>query len=76
MKFQSLTTLNVQYKSALAGLALLLTAACGGGEETPKEKPDGPVKFKLSVVVEGSGNVTSSPSGIDCTGNCSEDFQD
>lgn len=76
MKFQSLTTLNVQYKSALAGLALLLTAACGGGEETPKEKPDGPVKFKLSVVVEGSGNITSSPSGIDCTGNCSEDFQD
>ncbi len=76
MKVHSLTLFKTQYKSAIAGLVLLFTAACGGGEETPKEKPDGPVKYKLSVVVDGNGNVTSSPSGIDCTGNCSEDFQE
>ncbi|MFT6733319.1 MAG: hypothetical protein ACJAS9_001504 [Polaribacter sp.] len=37
---------------------------------------ESPEKFDLDVVVSGSGNVTSSPSGIDCGSDCNESYDD
>jgi len=36
---------------------------------------DVPEEFTLSVVVDGSGRVTSQPTGIDCESDCSETYQ-
>ena len=49
-----------------------LTATCDAGAFEAPEPP----KFELTVAVEGSGagSVTSDPAGIDCPGDCSEEY--
>jgi len=74
MNFQSLSTISIHTKSSIFALLLIFVSACGGGEESPEVGTDEPPKFKLSVSVNGSGAISSSPSGIDCTTNCSNDY--
>jgi hypothetical protein len=60
--------------AALAALLLLLGGAIGalafGGDEPPP--PAGAAR--LTVELDGEGEVTSVPAGIDCPGECERDF--
>jgi len=52
----------------------LHTTANPGGELRAQLDNIGPADKLLSVVIAGSGTVTSSPAGINCPGDCSESF--
>jgi len=54
--------------AALAMVAALILAACGGATA--------PTQFTLSVSVNGAGTVTSSPAGIDTSATDQADFED
>ena len=70
----------LKFSNAFAALLLLgFISACGGG--SGDSNPDGGgggggtlVDFTLTVSVSGSGSVTSSPSGIDCGSDCTQDY--
>ncbi len=76
MFFQSFSKLASKAKSILTASVLVLASACGGGEESPGEKVSGPLQYSMTVTVTGNGNVTSSPSGIDCSQTCSADYDE
>ena len=58
-----------------ASLLLLLTLmACGGGGGGGGRQPD--TNNTLNVEVSGSGTITSSPSGISCGSDCSQEYSD
>lgn len=40
------------------------------------DPPPPPESFTLTAVIEGSGTVTSDPLGIDCPGDCTQDYED
>lgn len=61
----------------IAGVAMLLVSACGGGDDAlpaPPQTPPGAVSFQLSLQIAGAGTVTSQPAGINCTTNCNANF--
>ncbi len=68
--------------SIFYAVIFLLSTACGGGGSSKSSPPDngggggngGNTQFTLNVTIDGSGSVTSSPAGIDCGTDCSEDF--
>jgi hypothetical protein len=66
--------------AACLALGLVALPACGGGggdgaaPEQPPLAGDPPARPTLSVRLNGSGRVTSSPSGIDCGSDCTETF--
>jgi uncharacterized protein YjiK len=53
-------------------LALLSTIACGGGGGGGGRQPD--TNNTLNVEVTGSGTITSSPSGISCGSDCTQEY--
>jgi len=60
-------------RAALPCLALLVLAACGKGEDdTPP--PPAEAKASLSVSRVGQGEVQSTPAGIACGSDCSENY--
>jgi hypothetical protein len=65
--------------SLISFLVLFLISACGGGS-TPTGNGNGggatTTQFSLSINVTGSGSVTSSPAGINCGSDCSENFNE
>src|SRR5207245_11328652 len=52
--------------------SLCALTACGGGSVSPT--PPRPQQTQLTVTLAGSGNVTSSPSGINCPTTCTANF--
>ncbi len=54
---------------------LMFIVACGGSGGV-KEGPEEEVNYALTVSVSGEGEVTSSPSGISCGSDCSNDFSE
>jgi len=48
-------------------VAIVALCACGGSSPPVDTGRTGPVARRLTVTVEGSGRVTSTPAGIDCT---------
>ena len=78
MTVQSKSSL-FNFNNILASLFLIASiSACGGGSSDAG--PDGGggggtlIEFTLTVTVNGEGTVTSSPSGINCGTDCSQDF--
>lgn len=78
MTVQSKSSL-FNFNNILASLFLIASiSACGGGSSDAG--PDGGggggtlIEFTLTVTVVGEGTVTSSPSGINCGTDCSQDF--
>ena len=59
---------------SIAGLIFL--AACGGGSSSGggTTPPPPPKNWQLTVVLSGTGTVTSSPSGISCGPTCTATF--
>jgi len=57
---------------SLAGLIFL--AGCGGGTSSGSGGTPPPQNPQLTVVLSGTGTVTSSPSGINCGTTCSASF--
>lgn len=57
---------------SLSLLVLLTAIACGGGGGDGGN-PD-PSNNTLDVTITGSGTITSSPAGINCGNDCSQDF--
>ena len=55
-------------------LLACLLAGCGGGGSTSAPAGPPPMDVTLNVAVNGSGSVTSSPTGIDCSGTCTATF--
>lgn len=56
---------------------MFFLAACGGGEESGDDDGEEPVtKFQLNVSLSGEGQVTSSPSGINCSANCNAEYDE
>ncbi|MBV1911063.1 MAG: hypothetical protein KUG78_17320 [Kangiellaceae bacterium] len=76
MNFQSLFKIPMQSKSVMAALAFTFLSACGGGEESSDSGDEDPIQHKLSVSIEGSGLINSSPSGIQCDTDCSKDYEE
>jgi hypothetical protein len=67
----------VAKQTALFFGLLIFLAACGGGEETPDDDDDDTVaKLQLSVTFSGEGQVTSSPSGINCSADCDAEYDE
>src|SRR5258708_2301512 len=60
-------------KAALLGLMLAVAATLGTAASAG---PPRPANQTLNVTVSGSGQVTSSPSGISCPSKCSGSFAD
>ena len=65
-------------KQTATVLALVFfLSACGGGEESSDDDGEEPVaKFQLNVSLSGEGQVTSSPSGINCSVNCNAEYDE
>ena len=62
---------NLYLVSIISSLALV--SACGGGEEEEEEEI---IQFELNIGKTGEGQVTSSPNGINCGGECRADFDE
>jgi len=45
-------------------------------DEDPPPPPPTPVTYTLNVSITGNGSVTSSPGGIDCESDCTEDYNE
>jgi phospholipase C len=59
----------------VSSLLLALTACGGGGSSGSSNTPPPPPKqAQLAVTLAGSGNVTSSPAGINCPSTCTASF--
>lgn len=55
------------FRLLLATAALAAVAACGGNDTVPIQEPPAGGNLPLTVEVVGIGNVSSTPSGINCT---------